>query len=228
MIDKKIQLSKKSYGKFSEVKLLTRKNIGGRTFSYLKNGIRRLAKHARKLKGDPHYVAMGMAIGVFVGSTPTIPFHTVLALALAFLLRASKPAAIIGTLFTNPVTIPFIYMASYKLGRQVISNGNSYDFHFDSFLGLAKAGKDVSFAMLTGGTMIGVFSSIIAYIVTKRIFTKIRLRKIRAGINASRKALPMDSSSFLHMDSDDRVKNLISTDIASKQQVSLHRQNEIL
>ena len=28
------------------------------------------------LKGEPANIAMGMAIGVFIGVTPTIPFHT--------------------------------------------------------------------------------------------------------------------------------------------------------
>ncbi len=36
---------------------------------------REFFEHAKKLQGDPHYVAMGMAIGVFVAITPTIPFH---------------------------------------------------------------------------------------------------------------------------------------------------------
>ncbi len=34
------------------------------------------------LKGDPRKISMGMAIGVFVGVTPTIPFHTALIVGL--------------------------------------------------------------------------------------------------------------------------------------------------
>ena len=30
----------------------------------------------RRLQGDPKKLAWGMALGVFIGVTPTLPFHT--------------------------------------------------------------------------------------------------------------------------------------------------------
>ncbi|MCP4673286.1 MAG: DUF2062 domain-containing protein [Desulfobacula sp.] len=71
----------------------------------------------KELHGEPRYVAFGMAIGVFVAITPTIPFYTVLAIALAVFLKASKPAAIIGACVSNPFTVVFLYFASYKSRR---------------------------------------------------------------------------------------------------------------
>ena len=47
-----------------------------------KYNLREIVKRVKKLEGDPHYIAMGMAIGVFVGTTPTMPFHTVIAVAI--------------------------------------------------------------------------------------------------------------------------------------------------
>jgi uncharacterized protein (DUF2062 family) len=58
----------------------------------------------RELRGDPHYVSLGMAIGVFVAITPTIPFHTILAIALAVFLKGGKPAAILGVWVSNSIT----------------------------------------------------------------------------------------------------------------------------
>ena len=75
----------------------------------------------KKLQGEPPYIAMGMAVGVFVSITPTIPFHTVIAIALAFILRGSKPAAAIGVWFCNPVTLPLFYLASYKTGMFLLT-----------------------------------------------------------------------------------------------------------
>jgi len=49
----------------------------------LRYNIRQYGQKIKQLQGDPHHVALGMAIGVFVGVTPTIPFHTVIAVALA-------------------------------------------------------------------------------------------------------------------------------------------------
>ncbi len=193
----------------------------------LKHNIGRIWSQAKKLKGDPHYVAMGMAIGVFVGATPTIPFHTVLAVGLAFVLRASKPAAVIGVWFSNPLTIPFLYLASYKSGRLLLGNGIPYDLKYDSILELTKAGMDVTLAMLTGGIIIGILPAVVAYVVAKKIFTKIRLRKMSAGINATRTTLPPSATNPDPIPTDWEAMR-ISTDILPKQRVSLNRQNEVL
>ena len=62
-------------------------------YTKINNRIRDFILKAKRLEGDPHFIALGLAIGVFVGFTPTIPFHTVLAVALAFLFKGSKAAA---------------------------------------------------------------------------------------------------------------------------------------
>ncbi|MBW1983033.1 MAG: DUF2062 domain-containing protein, partial [Deltaproteobacteria bacterium] len=40
-------------------------------------------RQLQELRGKPHEISLGMAIGVFISLTPTIPFHTVLAVSLA-------------------------------------------------------------------------------------------------------------------------------------------------
>jgi len=66
-----------------------------------------------RLQEDPRKIAWGMALGVFVGVTPTIPFHTVIALSLAALLRVSPVTAFIGIQVGNPLTVPAFYLAAY-------------------------------------------------------------------------------------------------------------------
>ena len=46
-----------------------------------------------RLRGTPHSIAMGAAIGVFIGLTPTIPFHTITILAITLVTRTSVIAA---------------------------------------------------------------------------------------------------------------------------------------
>ncbi len=71
-----------------------------------------------RLKGDPLSIARGIAVGVFVGITPTIPLHTILTITICGLLRANIIAAIIANwLVSNPLTIPIEYYLSWKLGR---------------------------------------------------------------------------------------------------------------
>ena len=128
----------------------------------------------KELQGDPRYIATGMAIGVFVGITPTIPFHTVIALALAFILRGSKPAAVIGSWFANPITIPFFYIGSFKLGTFILNRPIPFDVKFESITALMTLGLDVTIAMIVGGALLGILPAIIAYILTYRIMTKVR------------------------------------------------------
>jgi uncharacterized protein (DUF2062 family) len=143
----------------------------------LREKIQHLITRFKQLNGDPHYVALGMAIGVFISVTPTIPFHTVIALALAFILRGSKAAAAIGVWFSNPITIPLFYKGSYDLGISILGNSAPFSTEYKSILELLKLGADVTIAMMTGGVILGILPAIAAYFITRRIFIKLRLRK---------------------------------------------------
>ena len=155
-------------------KELTLKKSG---FFSRRYNVREFIERAKKLQGDPHYVATGMAIGVFVSITPTIPFHTVIAIALAFVFKGSKPAAAVGVWFSNPVTIPFFYLGSYKAGMLILGNTAPFDAKYKSVLELMKLGLDVTVAMITGGVILGIFPGIAAYFITRKIFRTIRSRK---------------------------------------------------
>jgi len=142
-----------------------------------KHSFKGFIEHAKKLQGDPHYVAMGMAIGVFISITPTIPLHTVIAVALAFVLKGSKPAAIIGVWFANPVTIPLFYWGSYKAGMFLLGQSIPFDVKYESIGKLMELGLDVTIAMIAGGAILGILPGIAAYFITRKIFAKIRSRK---------------------------------------------------
>ena len=145
---------------------------------YLKKfNIREFTERVKKLHGDPHYVAMGMAIGVFIGITPTMPFHTVIAVALAFIFRGSKAAAALGVWFCNPLTAPLFYWGSYKAGMFILGDPGSFDVKFESISELLKLGADVTMAMIAGGVILGILPGIAAYFLTRKIFIAIRSRK---------------------------------------------------
>jgi uncharacterized protein (DUF2062 family) len=143
-------------------------------------------ENIRRLQGDPHYVAMGMGIGVFVAVTPTIPFHTIIAVALAFLLRGSKPAAIIGVWFSNPLTIPIFYYGSYKIGALVMGMDLPAEIPYESFTDMLDLGVEVTLAMLLGGCVLGIPPAIIAYWLTWRLVCRIRKNDLsKSGAPAS-------------------------------------------
>ncbi|RPH49662.1 MAG: DUF2062 domain-containing protein [Desulfobacteraceae bacterium] len=143
----------------------------------LKKKINEFAERVKKLKGDPNFIASGMAIGIFVGITPTFPFHTFLAIALAYFLRASKGAAAIGVWIGNPLTIPFIYLGSYKTGALILGTSLPYDAKFTTFTELTKLGLKATIALLTGGIIIGIPPAVAAYYITRRLVKKFRSRR---------------------------------------------------
>ena len=77
------------------------------------------------MKGSSHEIAIGLACGISISFTPFLGLHALLALTLAWALRASMAAALIGTLFGNPWTFPFIWYFSYEIGNLfIIENSN--------------------------------------------------------------------------------------------------------
>ena len=146
-------------------------------YFFKKFNIREFTERVKKLHGDPHYVAMGMAIGVFISITPTIPFHTIIAVALACIFRGSKAAAALGVWFCNPLTAPLFYWGSYKAGMLFLGNQGPLNVKFESILELIKLGADVTMAMIMGGVILGILPGIAAYFLTRKIFLTIRSRK---------------------------------------------------
>ena len=140
----------------------------------IQNGITRF----KKLNGEPHYVAMGMAIGVFVALTPTIPFHTIIAVGLSVILRASKTAAVIGVWFSNPLTIPLIYFGSYKVGGLLFSDLSLCEGSCESISQLLELGIAVTLVTIAGGILLGIVPAIAAYFITRRIIAARRSRQI--------------------------------------------------
>lgn len=67
----------------------------------------------------PHAIALGIAVGVFVGFLPLVGFQTVIAIALAALLRANKIVCVPIVWITNPVTMGPIYYGCIRLGQAI-------------------------------------------------------------------------------------------------------------
>ena len=131
----------------------------------------------KALQGDPGYLARGMAAGVFVAFTPTIPFHTVFSISLAFLFKGSKPAALLGSWVSNPLTIPVLYYGSYKMGVILLGRPIPLGAHHDDLRVLITHGWDAAFAAIAGGALLGILPALGAYFITLSIFRRIRLRR---------------------------------------------------
>ncbi len=83
------------------------------------------AKRALRLSATPHAVAAGIAAGVFVSFLPFLGFHFILAAALSWVIGGNIVASAIGTGIGNPITFPFIWGATYEVGRFILYGRHS-------------------------------------------------------------------------------------------------------
>jgi uncharacterized protein (DUF2062 family) len=144
----------------------------------LKRALRLFFVRILRLKGQPEEVAGGMAIGVFIGLTPTVPLHTILSILIAFLLGKSKLAAVLGTCIANPFMLPFIYILDYKVGRMITGvEGAPLVLSDHSVSHLLELGWDITYPLLAGGIAVGLLSIFPSYFITKRVVVLYRERK---------------------------------------------------
>src|SRR4030042_5767416 len=122
-----------------------------------KRNLRFLYLRLLRLKGKPQEVSGGVAIGVFVGMTPTVPLHTVLAVLIALILKKSKLAAALGCWVANPFFLPFVYLLDYKVGRAVTgAAGPNLLFANFSIPHLIELGWNIYYPLFIGGGIFGV------------------------------------------------------------------------
>jgi len=138
----------------------------------------------RRLQEDPRKIAGGMALGVFIAFTPTIPFHMVGALTLAALLRVSPVTAFIGIQIGNPLTIVPIYVAAYKVGQFLLYRGKPLmfpeTFSFEAWLNVLWQG---GIALQVGGVVLAIPPAIVAYFLTLWIVQRYRRRKAAKALS---------------------------------------------
>ncbi len=131
------------------------------------------------LKGEPKNIAMGFALGVFVGVTPTIPFHTGLLVALGLASRQNITSAYIGAwAISNPLTVAPFYLLEYRIGKYLLGMGEKSLVLKDySIMSIMNFGWDVTFPLLAGGLIVAPFFAVPAYFVAHRMVLAIRRKR---------------------------------------------------
>ncbi len=138
----------------------------------------------RRLQEDPRKIAGGLALGVFVGITPTIPFHTVAVLSLAALLRVSPVTAFIGIQIGNPLTVGPIYISAYKLGQFLLYRGRPLVFpEAFSWKGWINVLYQGGLSLQVGGVILAIPPAIAAYFLTLWIVQRYRRRKAEKALS---------------------------------------------
>jgi len=133
------------------------------------------------LQGDPASLAWGMAMGVFIGVTPTIPLHTGLIVFFGILFKKNMTSAFLGSwLISNPLTILPLYISQYQIGRLMMGQSGSEimikEFSLNN-ASILQLGWEVAVPLLLGGLVMAIFFAIPAYFISYRLLSSIRKYK---------------------------------------------------
>ncbi len=157
-------------------------------------------KRILRISATPHEVALGVAVGIFLACSPFFGLHIILAIFLSWLLRANFAAAIIGTVFSNPLTFLLIVMADYKVGYfclslfsdvkeisllQICALFNGLTLSNLSLL-FKGAWDTIMSPMILGGTLLGIVFGGLSYIGVYRATVRFKQKRYQKIIKKKR------------------------------------------
>lgn len=113
----------------------------------------------------PRQIALGVAVGSFIGVSPFIGLHTVMGIAAAYVLRLNQVVVFLGAqVVGNPLTLPLIIYLSAQIGS-LIMRGHMMEIKFDhvDFL------TDYFEPILLGSVVLGAVLSAALYLITLNV-----------------------------------------------------------
>jgi len=138
---------------------------------------------------SPESIAKGFALGLFVGMSPYMGFHTVTGVGLAWLLRSNKLAAVAGVMITNPFSAPFIYGFTYLVGARFFhgnSAGMAIDWSAITIADLLHEMPDLFITLTIGGIVLGLPIALAGYWMTHRLVLAYRARRLARAKNPAK------------------------------------------
>jgi uncharacterized protein (DUF2062 family) len=131
-----------------------------------------------KMDGDPHQIASGFSLGIFIGMMPLVGVKAIMAMSIASFLKWNKLAAGIGVFNVNPLTAPFVFGLNYMVGRRVTGCTHSSNFSTDHSLQFFKDlflnGSEIVLTLAIGGFLLGIPFAFLAYHLSFFIVNKYR------------------------------------------------------
>ncbi len=144
-----------------------------------------------RLKGDPQSLAIGTAIGVFLGILPIMPFQTILVVLVTVATRSSTIAAILSSfLAANPLT----YVPQYYFSTTIGNALTPYDLtwsrikeamdlmlqdpgFYKSLMIIVELGYEAVIVLLVGGAVLAFPFAVASYFLSLPLFIKLRKRR---------------------------------------------------
>lgn len=83
--------------------------------------------HLLHLDDSAHCLALGAAVGMFIGLTPTLGLHIMLILFFLMFIPGNRAVAIPVAFVTNPATAVPIFLFNYHVGAWILGSDSSVD-----------------------------------------------------------------------------------------------------
>jgi len=171
--------------------------------SLTRRGVTRVYRLLRE-PDPPHRIALGAALGIFVGLLPLLGIQMAVVAVIALPLRGNLKAAIAGVWLSNPVTVVPLYYAHYRFGllllparetdrasfASAIESASQWDWGDigGSLWRLFDFGADILQPMWLGSAISAAVFGIATYFLAYRAVVKTRERwaRLRAAREARR------------------------------------------
>jgi hypothetical protein len=133
-----------------------------------------------KIRGNPREIALGFALGLFIGMTPYMGLHMAISVFLAALFKWNKIAAGMGAWISNPVTAPVIYSATFYAGEKILNTENACclptALNLDVILQLVKSAPEIFWILTVGGIVLGIPVAVLGYCLALATLLRYRER----------------------------------------------------
>ena len=165
-------------------------------------------------------IAAGVALGVFIGLTPTVGFQMLIAALLATVFRVNRLAAVLPVWITNPLTIVPIYFFEFRVGswvtgsrggghvieRLTVLSGRISEVSIRDLRGtmgalvaaMGQLGANILVPIIIGSLIVGVVSAAAAYPAALWTVSAVRRRReLRSARKAQRRMERLEAAGLL-------------------------------
>lgn len=117
-----------------------------------------------RLNGSPHSIALGLAIGAFVSANPLLGTHILWGALIIYFIGGNFIAAVAGTWVGNPISFPFIWLATFNTGHFLLgTSGSAGAVPRLSFATLSEAPLGTLVPMMVGWVPVGLVLGVAIY-----------------------------------------------------------------
>jgi len=144
-------------------------------------GLKDLIKQLLHIEDTPERTALAYALGIFLGFSPFLGFHTIVGIAVAFLFRMNRVAVLLGVWTNLPWSIIPYYTVATWVGMKVIGFqldpallgeifrlGLNEGFIQSGFWNRLASQSELLLAFGIGSLLLGTILSFIAYPLSLR------------------------------------------------------------